>query len=510
MFDDELLFADEAELPAEPVTKPVDTWKILIVDDDEEVHSITTLVLKNFTFGGYGLQFLHAYNGQEAKEIIAAHPDTAIIFLDVVMEVEDAGLQVVRYIRNELQNHFVRIILRTGQPGQAPEEKIIVEYDINDYKEKTELSSQKLFTVMVSSLRTYQHLMTIDANRIGLQNIIEASASLFERRSLKQLSSGVLTQLVAILDGLRPNALVCQVSNLTGDLSLSKVEILAATGKYESLLDTVRASQLPTDIFKRISEVVRNKGSIFLDDHYIGYFRGGVGGGLVLYCEGWRQLNDMNKALMEIYCNNVQVAFENVLLNKEIEDSQKEIIFALGEFAEARSQETGTHVKRVSEICRIIGQGAQLTEEEVDVLQLASPMHDIGKVAIPDEILNYPGKLSADAFATMQDHTQIGSEMLASSPREIMKAAAIIAIQHHEKYDGSGYPKGLKGGEIHIFARIVALADVYDALSNDRVYRKAFEPETVLEYISNERGGHFDPQLVDIFTERFEEIKVVC
>lgn len=505
---DAVIFADEDPLQADgshrlAYQKP---WKVLVVDDEEEVHTITTLVLRQFRYDNSPLQFLHAYNGEEAKRLITEHPDTAVILLDVVMEKEDAGLEVVEFVRKELGNAFVRIILRTGQPGQAPAEKIIVDYDINDYKEKTELSSQKLFTVMLSSLRTYRHMLTIDANREGLKNIIQASASLFEQRSVKLLASGVLTQLVAIL-GMSPDAMVCQIADISHDITLGNIEVLAGSGCYENLVQSAVSRELPAHLINDLKKAWEIKSCLCLDDRFVGFFPSDSGVGVLLYCEGWNNLDDLSKSLVEVYCTNVHAAFENVLLNQEIEDTQKDIIYTLGEIAEARSLETGTHVKRVSSISRILGKNFGLSQGEVEMLRLAAPMHDIGKVAIPDGILNHPGKLSEEDFATMQNHTEIGSVMLSSSPRAIMKAAAIIALQHHEKYNGSGYPEGLQGDDIHIFARIVALADVYDALSNDRVYRKAFEPDDVLAYIKEQRGLHFDPALVDVFFDNLEDIK---
>lgn len=500
---DELLFAAE-----EPVTEEVTGfskgWKILVVDDDEEVHTITTLVLKDFNYGGRSLEFLHAYSGYEAKELIAKHPDTAVVFLDVVMEKDDAGLEVVKHIRKNLGNEFVRIILRTGQPGQAPEEKIIVEYDINDYKEKTELSSQKLFTVLVASLRTYQHMITIEANRAGLKSIIDASASLFEQRSIKRLASGVLTQLVSLV-GMSSDAFVCRFKTVE-NVELTEFTILAGSGAYENLTRLTGLGILPEQIFEDVKVAVKTKSSFAVEDRYICYFSSDSGTAVLLYCEGWQKLNGMNRALVEIYCTNVQVAFENVVLNQEIEETQRDIIFTLGEIADARSSETGDHVKRVSEICGIIGTNAGLSEDKVRLLKMAAPMHDIGKVAIPDGILNFPGKLTDEDFATMKDHALLGSEMLASSPRKVMQNAALIAGQHHEKYDGSGYPNGLAGEDIHVFARIVALADVFDALTNDRVYRKAFEPDAVLDYIRENSGSHFDPQFVTIFFDNLDDI----
>ena len=150
-----------------------------------------------------------------------------------------------------------------------------------------------------------------------------------------------------------------------------------------------------------------------------------------------------------------------------------------------------------------------MSEKDVALLQMASPMHDIGKVAIPDSILNCPGKLSDEDFSIMKGHAHLGSEMLASSPRKIMQVAALIAGQHHEKYDGTGYPNGLRGEEIHPFARIVALADVYDALVSKRVYKKAFTHDMARSIIIGDKGKHFDPVVVDAFLsceEKFVDI----
>ena len=152
--DEEIFFAEEIE-----VSRCEKSWKILIVDDDVEVHEVTKLALSEFTFEGRSLTFISAYSGREAKHLIQSHPDTAIIFLDVVMETENSGLQVTKYIREELGNSLVRIILRTGQPGQAPEDVVAVNYGIDDYKTKTELTSQKLFITVVTALRAFSTLM---------------------------------------------------------------------------------------------------------------------------------------------------------------------------------------------------------------------------------------------------------------------------------------------------------------------------------------------------------------
>jgi signal transduction histidine kinase len=170
---------DEDQLAHDEVSSG---WKFMIVDDDRDIHRITKIVLQGQKFEGNQLSFLHAYSGVEAMRLLKEHPDTAVVLLDVVMEVEDAGLQVVRYVREELNNLLIRIILRTGQPGQAPESSVIRDYDINDYKEKTELTRQKLFTSVHTSIRTYQILRSLaDANESLENKVLERTSELEQR-----------------------------------------------------------------------------------------------------------------------------------------------------------------------------------------------------------------------------------------------------------------------------------------------------------------------------------------
>ena len=191
-------------------------------------------------------------------------------------------------------------------------------------------------------------------------------------------------------------------------------------------------------------------------------------------------------------------------LQRELEDTQKEIIYKLGEIGETRSQETGNHVKRVAKYSKLFAQKLNLPEEMVHKLYLASPMHDIGKIGIPDSILNKPGKLNEQEWEVMKTHAQIGYEILKTSKRPILKAAAIVSYTHHEKWDGSGYPLGLSGDDIHIFGRITAIADVFDALGSDRCYKKAWPLDDILNYFKEQKGKHFDPYLVDIFMENLD------
>lgn len=192
-------------------------------------------------------------------------------------------------------------------------------------------------------------------------------------------------------------------------------------------------------------------------------------------------------------------------LNHEIENTQKEVVFTMGSIGESRSKETGNHVKRVAEYSKLLALYYGLNEKEAEMLKQASPMHDIGKVAIPDAILNKPGRFDEAERKIMDTHAALGYEMLKHSNRPLLKTAAIVANEHHEKWDGSGYPRGLSGENIHIYGRITALADVFDALGSDRVYKQAWDDEKIFNLFKEERAKHFDPKLVDIFFEHLDE-----
>lgn len=197
---------------------------------------------------------------------------------------------------------------------------------------------------------------------------------------------------------------------------------------------------------------------------------------------------------------------KDITANKELEEVQKDIIFTMGTIAEFRSKETGEHIKRVAKYSKILALAYGLDEIEASMIELASPMHDIGKIAIPDSILNKPAKLTPEEFEIMKTHASKGYEILNISSRPLLQMAGIIAYSHHEKYDGTGYPQGLKGEDIPLYGRITAIADVFDALSQNRAYKKAWSLDEILEYIKKEEGTYFDPILVDLFFKNLDKI----
>ncbi|PWC55014.1 HD domain-containing phosphohydrolase [Azospirillum sp. TSO22-1] len=365
--DDDLLFADETEDAAGcgPALSP---WTVLIVDDDPEVHAITRVVLHDVEYEGRGLTFLSAFSAEEARAVLRATDDIAAVLLDVVMETDDAGLKLVHFIREELSNRHVRIILRTGQPGLAPERQVIVGYDINDYKAKSELTAQTLFTATVAALRSYQHIRAIEEGRRGLEN------------------------------------------------------------------------------------------------------------------------------------------------------AQRATVHALGKLAEFKDEVTGDHVRRIGRWATAIAHRLRADGVYTHIVDdvfcehvgLASMLHDVGKVGVPDHILGKPGKLDPQEMAVMREHAAIGGRILREASGIVggpnpLSLGAEIAESHHEKWDGTGYPHGLKGEAIPLSGRIVAVADVYDALLHRRPYKEAWDHRDVLGLIRREAGTHFDPAVVDAFLGVLEE-----
>ena len=502
--DDRPLFADEPAQPAAADTvEAAAPWRILIVDDEADVHSVTTFMLRGQQYLGRGFEFLHAYSGREARDILAANPDLAVVLLDVVMETEDSGLQLVHYIREELGNRTVRIVLRTGQPGKAPAARVIVEYDINDYKEKTELTLEKMLVTLISALRSYHFITTIENNRRGLKRIIEASGDIFERQSLERLGRGVLDQLTALLE-LRgdPESGGVRASGLTAAAIDGQPVVLAATGAF-SPFEHRPVAEVDTAMMRTALDLARTRprGFYCQNGSCAWYFKSQSGSENFLYFEIPRAVDEDDHDLLELFFTNVSLAFDNLFLNQGIEDTQKEIIFQIAETMECRSAETGSHVRRVAEHARLLALKVGLSEEEAEMLKLASTPHDLGKIGIPDAILNKPGPLTQEEYTTIKTHVWRGHDLLASSPSPIIQAAARIVLLHHERWDGQGYPQGLAGEQIHIHGRIIGVADVFDALSNKRVYHDRWDWEAVFNHFREERGRHFDPQLVDILLE---------
>ncbi len=503
---DELFFAEEHE--STPL-RLLPGWKLLIVDDEEEVHVITKMVLEGLTFSGRGLTFLSAHSGAQARDILREHCDIAVILLDVVMETGQAGLELVEFIRSGLGNRTSRIILRTGQPGQAPEREVITRYDINDYKHKTELTAQKLFSTVTTAIRSYRDLNVIEKSRQGLNLIISSTKGLFERRNMALFARGVLDQMSSLLRVNEDCLFLHSPSGFAATVSQGDIAVLAGTGEFSHCGPIDAACVLDDNVTRVLQRALRHKCGVFAEDSFVQYFRSRRGSENLLYFRLDRSLSPFERRLVEVFSGNVAIALDNMLLNTELLHAQKEIILTLGECVESRSKETAGHVRRVSECCRLLALRLGLDDAEVDLVRLASPMHDVGKIGIPDSILLKPGKLTGEEFEVMKTHTLLGHQILKGSSRPIMQAAAVIAHEHHERWNGGGYPRGLAGEGIHLFGRIVCLVDVFDSLLSRRVYKEPWPLEQVRDFILAERGEMFDPHMVDTLMSGLDSFVVI-
>lgn len=503
--DPPLAFRDEA-VDAGPRREAA--WKILIADDDEEVHRVTTLALSDCRVHERPLAFLHAYSGAEAVRRMREHPDVAVALVDVVMESDHAGLEAIRRIRGELGNRRVRIVLRTGQPGRAPEHEVVARYDIDDYREKTELTARKLLTVVHTGVSHHRELCALERGRDGLRQVLDATAAVFGAQSLEGFVDGVLQQLAALL-GIDEAAHAPSGGFAAVRAADDRLRVLAGSGRYRALHGRVAAEVLEPGARRLLEQAVRDRRSQCGGRHFVGYFAAGNGRDTVLYLSGSQPPALGDPGLVDLFCRNMSIALENLRLEHDKERAQSEMVLALGEAIEARSRETGNHVRRVAEYARLLAQLAGLDDETAHLLFLAAPLHDAGKIGIPDAVLNKPGPHTDAEAALMRTHADIGRRMFESRHSPVLKAAAIVAGEHHERWDGLGYPNGFRGEQIHIFGRITALADVFDALTTPRVYKAPWTLQRTMQYLVDERGRRFDPALVDLFVQnldRFVEI----
>ncbi len=499
----EFLFADDDPPPpgSEAPSPSLPPWKMLVVDDDPEVIAVTRLALTGFEFLGRRVQILSAHSGEAGREIFARESDIAVALIDVVMETDDAGLRLVEFIRKDCDNHTARVYLRTGQPGHAPVDRVIREYDIDDYKEKTELTAQKLRTLLYSGLRAYRDISTIQRQRDGMRRVILATSDILRSGSLREFASAVLGQLTELL-GLRDTAIYCLVLPAQGTGSRA-ARTLAASGSLMEFADQGDLDSLPPAISARFQEALQRQESLHGDKDYVLYHRSFGGKENLLYVELTGAIAAHERELLELYAINVTLTFENLSVMEEMHATQGEVVGMLGDAVEQRGTSSAAHVQRVARISQVLARAAGLDEASARQILLAAPLHDVGKIAVADSILLKAGSLDPDEWAAMKAHTELGAEMLARSRREVLQLAATIARAHHEHWDGSGYPAGLAGEAIPFAGRVVSLADAFDSLASDRPYRVRWSDEQIRAYLQEQAGKRFDPQLVNLLLADF-------
>lgn len=318
--DDVLHLIDDTE--AIPEDTSARKWKIAVIDDDQAVHEGTRFALSDYTLNGQGLEILSAYSAAEGRKLMRAHPDIAAVLLDVIMETDVAGLELVEYIRNEIRNETVRIILRTGQPGQAPERRVIVQYDINDYKAKTELTADKLFTSLTAALRSYQQLERMVQTRRGLEIIIDAASTLYDFKSMQRLAEGVLTQIASLLNVDCAGILVLRDDGKTMNEDFS---VLAGSGCYSRFIGSAGAKSLDADVRAMVEAAFKRRKHEFVDQRTVLYIRTGSGREVVVLLQAERPLSETDRSLVEIFGSRLSIAFDNVILYQQLQEANTQL-----------------------------------------------------------------------------------------------------------------------------------------------------------------------------------------
>ena len=446
---------------------------ILIIDDNVKNIQLAANVLKSTSL--YNIYF--AKSGEKGIEQLKLRK-YALILLDVNMPGID-GYETAKRIKNDdLQKNIPIIFLSANSNSQNIKKGF--ENGAADYVAKPFDEYE-----LVHRVNTYVELFLA---REKLQNEVDSTNLLLEQYKVAVDAGSLVSK-----------------TDLSGNITYVN-DRFCAISQYsrEELIGTnhniVRSPDVSSKIYSKLWKTIKNKKT------WTGTIKNKAKDGSFYYVESTiMPLLNLNNEIVEYISIRTDITKE-IQAREEIVSSQKEILYKLGELGEWRSKETGEHVNRVALFSEVLANAYGCSEEDVKLLKMASPMHDIGKVVIPDKILLKPGKLTDEEFEAMKQHTVYGFEIFHKSEHELLKTAALISHEHHEKWDGTGYPRGIQGLDIHIFGRISAVADVFDALSNDRVYKKAWSIEDTLNHIKEQSGKAFEPKIVELFLENIDQI----
>jgi signal transduction histidine kinase len=402
-------------------------WKIAVIDDEPAVHDGTRFALSDYKLNGQGLEILSAYSAAEGRELLRNHSDVAVVLLDVIMESDTAGLDLVEFIRNELKNETVRIILRTGQPGQAPERRVIVDYDINDYKAKTELTADKLFTSLTAALRSHQQLQRMVETRRGLEIIIEAASTLFDFKSMQRLAEGVLTQIGSLLNADCAGILVLREPQNAHET----FSVLAGSGCYSRFIGTDVLDMIEVDLRHLVEDAFSRRQHEFSSRRSVLYIKTLSGREVVVVLEAARHLSDTDRALVEIFCSRLSIAFDNVILYEQLQKANTR----LEERVAQRTQDLTTANRRLAAQWARLRQANTFKSEILGTVahDLKNPLGVIlGRTEILKEVIADAGALDENVqaqIAYIRDAANRLTEMVNDLVADAMADALDITIR---------------------------------------------------------------------------------
>jgi signal transduction histidine kinase len=425
MADDDIVQLIEG--PGDEPREQGPRWKIAVIDDEPAVHDGTRFALSDYRLNGQGLEILSAYSAAEGRELMRAHPDVAVVLLDVIMESDTAGLGLVEFIRKELKNETVRIILRTGQPGQAPERRVIVDYDINDYKAKTELTADKLFTALTAALRSHQQLQRMVETRRGLEIIIEAASALFDFKSMQRLAEGVLTQIASLLNVDCAGILVLRESQNAHET----FSVLAGSGCYSRFIGSDVSHIIEQDLRQLVEEAFSRRHHEFSSRRSVLYIKTLSGREVVVVLEAARHLSNTDRALVEIFCSRLSIAFDNVILYEQLQRANTR----LEERVAARTQDLTSANRRLTAQWARLRQANSFKSEILGTVahDLKNPLGVIlGRTEILKEMISGAGALDQNVgaqIAYIRDAANRLTQMVDDLVSDAMADALDITIR---------------------------------------------------------------------------------
>ena len=481
-------------------------WTVLIVDDDHSIHELTHLVFRNRVIESRPIHFVSAYSGQEAKSILAERQDICVAIVDVIMEDDQAGLDLIRWIRQELNNKAIRLILRTGHAGGDIEESVVKNYDINDFREKTELHSAKIVTCLTTAIRDFNYNQALIKNNDQLSQLLTLSNSLIATDQVEELVRLGKIHLEQFLNQAITKYCICHLRPHLDNSAHWSIYVLDELGFIE--LNSLQNAMLSAVSADHIKGCIAREQTI-CDETLCSVLAYTHGNSTFVVHFSLTEPSHLSHAILNLFATNLALALDNLLNHLKIDEAQQELVHILGEAIEARSLETGSHVKRVALICAKLAALANQPAAYVEAIRIAAPLHDIGKIAIPESILHKPGKLDDKEWAIMKSHAAIGGNMLQKSTTEISQLGSRLASGHHENWDGTGYPLGQRGEDIPLEARIMAIADVFDALGSKRVYKEAWGSEKMKALFIEEQGKKFDPKLCQILLDHWDSFLLI-
>ena len=420
MADDDLIeLIDDRGAPLP--TRSERCWKIAIIDDEPAVHEGTRFALHDYRLNGQDLEILSAYSAAEGRQLMRSHPDIAVVLLDVIMETDVAGLQLVEFIRKDLKNDTVRIILRTGQPGQAPERRVIVDYDINDYKAKTELTADKLFTALTAALRSYQQLQRMVETRRGLEIIIDAASTLFDLKSMQRLAEGVLTQIACLLNADCAGILVLRETQKAETFS-----VLAGSGCYSRFVGTDASEILDDELRQLVHEAFTRRQHEFSAHRSVLYIKTLSGREVVVVLQAARELSGTDRALVEIFCSRFSIAFDNMMLYEQLQRSN----IRLEERVAERTHDLTTANRRLAAQWARLRQANTFKSEILGTVahDLKNPLGVIlGRTEILKEMVAGAGALN-DGIAAQLSHIRDAANRLTEMVDDLVADAMADAL----------------------------------------------------------------------------------